>query len=71
MLKQNLAQLTEQIADRYSGSASFVVPTEQIDLMESGCLGTGKNEFPIRREASKQFARLLEICRNCCVSSIN
>jgi hypothetical protein len=61
MLKQNLAQLTQQIADEYAGSTSYVVPTGQISLTEAGHLRTGRNEFTVRREASEQFAHLLEI----------
>jgi hypothetical protein len=61
MLKQNLSQLTQQIADEYAGAVSYIVPTEQISLTESGHISTGKNEFPLCREASMQFAHLLDI----------
>ena len=61
MFKQNLSQLTEQIAKAYAGTVGYLVPAEQIGLTNSGYLRTGKNEFPVRREASEQFARLLEI----------
>jgi hypothetical protein len=61
MLEQNLSQLTQQVAEACAGSASYAVSTEQISLTESGCLRTGKNEFPVSGEASAQFARLLDI----------
>ena len=61
MLNQNLSQLTQLIADEYRGSCSYVVPTQQISLTESGHISTGKNEFPVRREASEQFAQLLRV----------
>jgi hypothetical protein len=61
MLKLNLPQLTQQVAEAFGGSASYVVPTEQISLTESGRISTGQNEFPLRREAVMQFARLLDV----------
>jgi hypothetical protein len=61
MVRQNLAQLTQQIADEYARSHSYVIPTEKVALTQSGRLSTGKNEFSLSRDASEQFARMLGI----------
>jgi hypothetical protein len=58
---QNLAQLTQQIADEYTSSRSYKVPAEQISLTVRGFLSTGMNEFPLKCEASEQLARLLRL----------
>lgn len=61
MFKQSLSQLAEQIVQHYSNIHSYVVPTEKIALTETGCLATGQNEFPLSREASEQFGRLIKV----------
>ena len=54
---QNLAQLTEQITREYSQGHSYTVPSEQIRLMESGYLSTGKNEYLVTRDGLDECAQ--------------
>ena len=53
----SLLQLTKEISEQYASSRSFVVSSEQISFTESGLLNTGKNEFILALDGSKQFAR--------------
>jgi hypothetical protein len=57
----NLAQLTQEIRDRYASLPSYIVPAEKIGLTESGYLTTGKNEFPLTIEGLDQFAQRADI----------
>jgi len=57
MAVENLAQLAQQIEEKYGGLSSFVVSAQQIRLTEAGLLSTGKNQFRLTIEGSAQFAR--------------
>jgi hypothetical protein len=57
MVVENLAQLAQQIEEKYGGLSSFVVSAQQIRLTEAGLLSTGKNQFRLTVEGSAQFAR--------------
>lgn len=58
---KNLEQLATEISELYSGLEDIVVPAEQISLQENGLLDTGKSRFPVTREASEQFSKLLKV----------
>ena len=60
---KNLLESKEEVSNQYADLASYIVPTEQVRLTESGQLNTGKNEFSLTHEANEQFAHLLKIPR--------
>lgn len=58
---KTLHQLTQEISEKYADLSSFVVPSEIISFTKSGLLNTGKNEFTLTLDGSKQFARRSKI----------
>lgn len=58
---ENLSLLSEKVANNYRGFKSYVIPSEQISLTETGLFSTGKNEFPLAFEGLDQFASIAEI----------
>jgi len=53
---QNLMQLTETVKETYGSLPSYEVSSETISLTDTGCLDTGKNQFPVLFESQDQLA---------------
>lgn len=52
-----LKQMSEEVSEKYVGHRSVVVPSEKLGFTELCSLRTDKNEYPLAREGSEQFAR--------------
>ena len=61
MITQNLAQLTQQIRDHYSGLRTDTYFAEKISLNDDGLLQVNQNEYPVKAEAAEQFWCVLHI----------
>jgi len=59
----NLCQLSEEIAECYSGFKSLTIPTAKVRLNEKGKLSTGKNEYPLSEESYDSLAEVAEMPR--------
>ena len=57
----SLLLTTEKISEKYTGSKSYVITSENITITDRGLLSTQKNEFPFTFEGLDQFAQIAEI----------
>ena len=56
-MEKILKQVTEEVAEKYADHSSFAISSEKIRFVESGLLSTGKNDFVLALDGTKQFAR--------------